>query len=241
MIEGYQSWQGSAAELAAAAAELLADGTDDERLNERLVRYYVQSGILTRPQRAGREAVFGYRQLLELVAARALVRDGWPLAKIADWNGSADERALLDVIDQGQPVTPVPRATDGRARFPETRRLALAVNDDPGADLGLYAWLAERGVAVLRAYSTAQALALLDRARVHVVVSDLARVEAGLLNKRAGMVLAQAIRERGSDVPMVLFTLDKSAQIKTLALDAGVNYVTEQPDDLRDWLQKIGL
>ncbi|MBK1620176.1 hypothetical protein CKO42_17360 [Lamprobacter modestohalophilus] len=240
MIQGYQSWQGSTSELAAAAADLLPDGADDERLNERLVRYYVQSGLLTRPQRSGREAVFGYRQLLELVAARTLVRDGWPLAKIADWNRSADERALLDVIDQGSPVTPVSVASDGRARFPETRRLALAVNDDPGADLGLYAWLAERGVAVLRAYSTAQALSLLDRARVHVVISDLARVEAGALNKRAGMVLAQAVRER-SDVPMVLFTLDKSPQIKALALDAGVNYVTESPDDLRDWLQKIGL
>ncbi|MBK5938308.1 response regulator [Halochromatium roseum] len=241
MIESYQSWQGSAAELAATASELLPDSANDERLNERLVRYYVQTGLLTRPQRAGREAVFSYRQLLELVAARTLVRDGWPLAKIADWNSGADERALLDVIDQGQPVTPLPAPASGRARFPETRRLALAVNDDPSADLELYGWLAGRGVAVLRAYSTAQALTLLERARVHIVISDLTRSEAGVLNKRAGIVLAQAIRERGSDVPMVLFTLDKSPQIKSLALDAGVNYVTESTEDLRDWLQKIGL
>jgi hypothetical protein len=26
-----------------------------------------------------------------------------------------------------------------------------------------------------------------------------------------------------------------------LALDAGVNYVTESPDDLQDWLEKIDI
>jgi CheY-like chemotaxis protein len=242
MLERCQDWRGNAAELAAVARELLGPlGLEDERLNERLVRYYVQAGILSRPAREGREALFGYRQLLELVAARELANDGWPLAKIADWNRGADERALLDLIDNREPVAPLLTRPDGGTVFPETRRLALAVNDDPGADLDLYTWLAARGVAVLRAYSTAQALALLDRARVHVVISDLARVEAGVLNKRAGMVLAQSIRQQGSDVPLVLYTLDKSPQVKALALEAGVNYVTEGPDDLRDWIRKMGL
>ncbi|WP_295409044.1 response regulator [uncultured Thiocystis sp.] len=246
LIQGYQDWRGNAAALAATAAEILKPvGAEDERLNERLVRYYTQAGILSRPERAGRDAVFGFRQVLELVAARELARDGWPLAKIAEWNQTADERALLDLIDHGQPVAPLPQRNEGSVRFPETRRLALAVNDDPTADLELYAWLAARGVAVLRAYSTAQALALLERARVHVVISDLARVEAGVLNKRAGMVLAQAIRRQGSDVPLVLYTLDKSPPVKALALalalEAGANYVTEGPSDLREWLQRIGL
>lgn len=242
MLEGYRDWRGNAADLAVEAMEVLRPiGRDNERINERLVRYYVQSGILSRPEREGREAVFGFRQLLELIAARELVHEGWPLAKIATWHQAADERALLDVIDRDQPVSPIATGEDARPIFPETRRLALAVNDDPGADLGLYAWLSARGVAVLRAYSTAQALALLARARVHVVISDLARVEAGVLHKRAGMVLAQAIRERGSDVPLVLYTMDKSPQVKSLALEAGANYVTENPEDLRDWLEKIGL
>ncbi len=241
-LEDHKDWRGGAAELAATGSELLrAISRDDDRLNERLVRYYVQSGILSRPEREGREALFGYRQLLELLAARELAADRWPLAKIATWNQAADERALLDLIDKRQPAGSLIDRGQGRPVFPETRRLALAVNDDPAADLGLYEWLAARGVAVLRAYSTEQALALLDRARVHVVISDLARVEAGVLNKRAGMALARAIREHGSDMPLVLYTLDKSPQVKSLALDAGANYVTESPDDLRDWLEKIGI
>jgi hypothetical protein len=36
-------------------------------------------------------------------------------------------------------------------------------NDDSGADLAFYAWLAERCVSVLHAYSTDQGLSLLER------------------------------------------------------------------------------
>jgi CheY-like chemotaxis protein len=125
--------------------------------------------------------------------------------------------------------------------FPETRRLVLAVNDDSQADLGIYEWLASRGVAVLRAYSTTQALTLLDRARVHVVISDLGRVEGDVLRKGAGMDLARLIRERGSDVPIVIYTMNRTPQVKELAVDAGANYVTEYPGELRDWLEKMGI
>ena len=119
--------------------------------------------------------------------------------------------------------------------------MVLAVNDDPQADRDLYEWLAARGVAVLRAYSTDHALTLLDRARVHIVISDLARVEGGILNKMAGMQIARKIRDRGSDVPIVIYTMDKSAPVKELALDAGANYVTEADNELRDWLEKLGI
>jgi hypothetical protein len=48
-----------------------------------VVRDYAQRGIISRAERQGKEAIYGYRQLLEFVAARLLVADGWPLAKIA--------------------------------------------------------------------------------------------------------------------------------------------------------------
>jgi len=242
MIERHRSWRGTAAELAGIAAELLESlGHNDQRLNERLVRYYVQEGVLERPEREGREAVFSFRQLLELVVARELADDGWPLAKIASWNRGADEKALLDLIDNKQLTAPDLMRTALSPGLPETRRLVLAVNDDPQADRDLYEWLASRGVAVLRAYSTDHALILLDRARVHSVISDLARAEGGVLNKMAGMQLARRIRERGSDVPIVIYTMDKSQSVKELALDAGANYVTEGANELRDWLEKLGI
>jgi CheY-like chemotaxis protein len=212
-----KNWQeGTAVELADAAADWLEElGHMDQRPTARLVRYYVLKQLLTPPKRKGKEAIFGIRQLRELVVARELATSGWSLAKIAAWSRDADEKALLDLV--------------------------LAVNDDPESDLEFYEWLASRGVAVLRAYSTDQALALLERARPHIVVSDLARIEEDVLNKRAGMNLASTIRKRGSDVPIVIYTMDKSPHVADLVVEAGANYVTEDPGDLRDWLEKMGI
>lgn len=206
------------------------------------MRFYVQKRVPSPPDREGGETGgFGYCHLLELVVVRELARDRWPLEKIAALTRDADEKALLDLIDnQPRSVAGLIGTVRSQA-LPETRRLVLAVNDDPHADLGLYAWLASRGAAVLRAYSTSHALALLDRARVHAVISDLARLEGDALNKRAGMDLARKLRERGSDVPMVIYTMDKSAHVRELVVEAGANYVTEGADDLRDWLTKMGI
>jgi hypothetical protein len=103
MTEQYRDWRGTAAELAALGADLLETfGLSEEKLNERLVRYYVAEGVLSRPERQGREAWFGYRQLLELLVARLLSKDGWPLAKIATWNRAADDQALRDLIPERQ-------------------------------------------------------------------------------------------------------------------------------------------
>ena len=230
-------------ELADAAADWLEElGRMDQRPTARLVRYYVHKQLLTPPKRKGKEAIFGIRQLRELVVARELATSGWSLAKIAAWSRDADEKALLDLIDNKQQIEG-PRLISSQMSqvFLETRRLVLAVNDDPKSDLEFYGWLASRGVAVLRAYSTDQALALLERARPHIVVSDLARIEEDVLNKRAGMNLASTIRKRGADVPIVIYTMDKSPHVADLVVEAGANYVTEDPDDLRDWLEKMGI
>ncbi|MBP6582242.1 MAG: response regulator [Chromatiaceae bacterium] len=124
---------------------------------------------------------------------------------------------------------------------PETRRLVLLVNDDPAGGEAVDEWLEMRGAAILRAFSTAHALELMKRARMNVVISDLARNEGQLLNKMAGMELARAIRNSGSDVPLVIYTRDKSPMVRELAVEAGANYVTERPDELVDWLEKMGL
>jgi len=242
MAELNKNWRGTAAELAEVTAEYFRElGFEEPKLNERLVRFYVQKRVLSPPEREGGEGGFGYQHLLELVVARELARDRWPLEKIAALTREADEKALLDLVDTAQRSAPGLIRTVMSQAFPETRRLVLAVNDDPQADLRIYEWLASRGAAVLRAYSTRHALALLDRARVHVVISDLARLEGEVVNKRAGTDLARAIREGGSDVPIVIYTMDKSPQVRDLAVEAGANYVTERADDLRDWLAKMGI
>lgn len=106
--DGYERWEGTAAELADVAERVAAElGLDeaDTRLNERLVRYYAQVGVLERPERKGKEAHFGFRQIAEMIAARVLLRDGWPLAKIAELMRTSDIAAVLGIIPQSHART----------------------------------------------------------------------------------------------------------------------------------------
>jgi DNA-binding transcriptional MerR regulator len=105
----YRGWEGTAAELADVAAVIEAEvgiPEGDTRPNERLVRHYVHVGIIDRAERRGKEAYFGFRQIVELLAARVLLNDGWPLAKIAEFVRIADLDGLLGLLPKSAPLTP---------------------------------------------------------------------------------------------------------------------------------------
>jgi len=111
-------WRGTAAELADKCNEVLAGVpalTDDSgAANERLVRHYVQVGVLTAPEREGREALFGLRQIVEFLATRYLLKDGWPLAKVAEIVRATDVAGLSQLIPTERPRT---RAEEVAARY----------------------------------------------------------------------------------------------------------------------------
>jgi hypothetical protein len=95
------NWEGTAAELAIVLEDVLAElNISDEDLtpNERLIRHYAANGILERPERRGKEAIFGFKQIVEFLAARHLIQDGWPLAKVAEFNRTTELKQLLDVL-----------------------------------------------------------------------------------------------------------------------------------------------
>jgi DNA-binding transcriptional MerR regulator len=119
------SWRGSAKDLADKVNETLTGltGSGTEEVNERLVRYYVQEGVLDPPEREGREAVFGFRQLVQVIAARFLLGDGWPLKKVAELVHTADVDSLLTTIPGARPRT---RAEEEIAGF--RRRPAAAMD-----------------------------------------------------------------------------------------------------------------
>jgi hypothetical protein len=103
----FEGWTGDVSELARLAGEILAARGLADASNEptvRVVRDYAQRGIVSRPERQGKEAIYGYRQLLEFVAARVLVADGWPLAKIAEHFAHIADAELHSLIsgDQAQ-------------------------------------------------------------------------------------------------------------------------------------------
>jgi DNA-binding transcriptional MerR regulator len=102
-------WRGTAAELADKLNEVLGGiptlADDAGSANERLVRHYVQVGVLTAPEREGREALFGLRQVVEFLAARYLLKDGWPLAKAAEMVRATDINGLARMIPTERPQT----------------------------------------------------------------------------------------------------------------------------------------
>lgn len=99
----YGQWEGTVSDLAD-LAEMLertmfpnpVDGSSAP--NVRLIRHYVTEGVLSRAERRGKEAFFGFRQLLELLGARVLIREGWPLAKVAEVVRSASEDKLTNLL-----------------------------------------------------------------------------------------------------------------------------------------------
>jgi len=100
-LENMASWSGDVDDLAQVAGSILAArgiGEGAAEPNVRLIRDYAQRGIVSPAERQGKEAIYGYRQLLELVAARALVADGWPLAKIAEQFAVMGDADLLGLV-----------------------------------------------------------------------------------------------------------------------------------------------
>jgi DNA-binding transcriptional MerR regulator len=134
-------WRGTAAELADKLNEVLAGiptlADDAGSANERLVRHYVQVGVLTPPEREGREAMFGLRQVVEFLAARYLLKDGWPLAKVAEMVRATDLDGLAGMIPSERPRTRAEEVvakyrTPGRSRAPASA-FALTPQSAPPA------------------------------------------------------------------------------------------------------------
>ncbi len=336
--EQYRDWQGSAEALAALAEQILtALKAPNAETTERMVRFYVQEGVIARPAREGRRALFGYRQLLQLMATKQLAGK-LPLGVIAQHLGGLTETELLELAPKsaretdGHDVTPAPAVTAVLARstarvkaelslkedlrqlhnpagelsqaqvteitlapgcrlsldsrflsrlsandaealasavratllhalqarppkgvesrasglnvpapLPGTRKLVLFVNDQPDADLDIWAWLMGRGAAVLRAHHTSEALALFERHQADVVITDLARDEGATANQTAGIDLIHALRAKGSQAPVVVYTNNKPQRVHDLVAEAGNAAITESPDELRAWLEARGV
>ena len=82
-----KDWEGTASALAGHAntwMRIKQIGEPSFVPNERLVRDYVAKGILSKPERKGKEALFSFEQLAQFLACRAMIEDGWPLSKISE-------------------------------------------------------------------------------------------------------------------------------------------------------------
>lgn len=113
LSEEILSWRGTAAELADQCNALLPRiglAEDAGAANERLVRHYVQVGVLTPPERDGREALFDERHIRQFLTARYLLKDGWSLAKITELIRAAGPEGLALFVSKGRVPTAAERA-----------------------------------------------------------------------------------------------------------------------------------
>jgi DNA-binding transcriptional MerR regulator len=96
-------FQGNADALIVKAQEVAKTLNLDQEAaegNERLLRHYVSMGVVDKPSREGREALYGFRHLVQFVAARRLLAEGFPLAKIAKYTGAVPTDALTAYLEK---------------------------------------------------------------------------------------------------------------------------------------------
>jgi DNA-binding NarL/FixJ family response regulator len=126
---------------------------------------------------------------------------------------------------------------------PETKRIVLHVNDSPGVEQNMFQWLFERGVALLRANSTAAALELLGRARCDAVITNLRRFEYGAKakNNNAGIELTQMIRRSDPHIPIFIYTMNIDQATRESAQRSGATLITTSPTELQAALKACGI
>ena len=87
MLEKYSDWSGNIDDLRTIAHQIVEENEiedADEIYSVRLVRDYVSRGLLGVVERAGKELLFEYEQLLRFIVVRVMLEDGWSLGKIQD-------------------------------------------------------------------------------------------------------------------------------------------------------------
>jgi DNA-binding transcriptional MerR regulator len=94
-LENHEGFWGPAEELIERAKCLQkVANVNLKTITVRLVRYYSTEGLIDKPDRLGREAMYHYKHLLQLVLARKLADHGAMLADIKQLMGGLNETEL---------------------------------------------------------------------------------------------------------------------------------------------------
>lgn len=132
LLERLQTgFQGNADALLAAAQDLVKTlnlSQETGEGNERLLRHYVSMGVVDKPAREGRDALYGFRHLVQFVAARRLLAEGFALAKIAKYTAVVPTEALTSYLEKSDRaseaellVAAFKAEPTGRSTLPATR------------------------------------------------------------------------------------------------------------------------
>lgn len=134
--------------------------SDDERvaaqLDARTVRYYQTLGLVSKPDRYdGRQAVYGYQHLLQLVAIKALQAQGLSLGQVQGWLPAQPVAALQAALagsltELSERGAPLPLAAPAPQRLRQSKRGFSLSSAPHGAEpAGLSAFRLAPGVTLL--------------------------------------------------------------------------------------------
>lgn len=112
----FTDFQGDFSAFAEACRDATESVLGDKGPSDGLVRHYQQNGSVSRGARSGRAATYGFHEIAEVVATKALVSQGWSVKHAAEVIPTLDQQKLLTMIDQGQPpVAPTSQGSTAMA------------------------------------------------------------------------------------------------------------------------------
>ena len=144
MLEKFASWQGNLENLIYEATKISAEFSlnSDSEISVRMVRDYIQRGILGEVDKSGRELEFNYSHLLKLVLSRVLLQDGWSLRIIAEHFDFANLEELEELFpnDDNLALSTVRRLRSS-VKSPEQVSMSMS---EPGPRFGMSKRVARR-------------------------------------------------------------------------------------------------
>lgn len=144
------------------------------------------------------------------------------------------------VIDlrKGQPQSIQPLQAEKPVNAPiAPAPVILWVDDKPQGNAVEIAQINSLGIKVITALSTAEAMGVLSKEAVGVVISDMGRAEANGYRSDAGLELLDSMRDGGFDQPFMIYTGRRSAERARHGVGKKGDGATYSPVELMTWVQ----
>ena len=172
--------------------------------NERLLRHYVSMGVVDKPSREGRDALYGFRHLVQFVAARRLLAEGFPLAKIALYTSKVPTDALTVHLEKPDRTSEAEMLVAVfRSEAPERKTPATA---------------SRKAAATKPLQSMATGMGMVDVMQEMREMEQRVRVQLTDMQNKVHMMVEDAMRNMGSqprDIQM--FAAEFKQAVSTLA------------------------
>ena len=208
-LEGLRNdFQGSADALIVKAQEVAKTLKLDQEAtegNERLLRHYVSMGVVDKPSREGRDALYGFRHLVQFVAARRLLAEGFPLAKIAKYTGSVPTDAVTAYLEKSD------RTSEAELLVAAFRSESPELNAPPPAS--------RKVTPPKPLQSMATGMGMVDVMHEMREMEQRVRVQLNEMQKKVHIMVEGAVKNIGSQPREVqMFAVEFKQAVSTLAV-----------------------